>query len=226
MINVLVVEDDPMVAALNAQYLQMIPGFQLIAQATNGLDALALIDNAAQREPINLLLLDVFMPQLNGLALLQKMKQTHPIIDIIMVTAARNTLDIQTALRLGVIDYIVKPFTFERLQTSLIAYQERVRLLSTADNIDQTILDRRILTRPLVTTVNLPKGIDAITLKNVKQLIAHSTATFSVNDLLPLSNLSRISLKKYLDYLLAQGDLNSHLAYDTGGRPVTVYHKK
>ena len=117
MIEVLIVEDDPMVAELNKKYLQMISGFNLIANVNNGEQALHFIHD----NHIDLILLDVFMPKLNGLELLQHIRISYPKIDIIMVTAACNTADIQTALRLGVIDYIVKPFTFERLRTALIS---------------------------------------------------------------------------------------------------------
>ena len=108
MVEVLIVEDDPMVAQLNKKYLQMLPGFNLASVVSNGEQALHFIHD----NHIDLLLLDVFMPKLNGLELLKYIRISYPKIDIIMVTAACNTNDIQTALRLGVIDYIVKPFTF------------------------------------------------------------------------------------------------------------------
>ena len=154
MVEVLIVEDDPMVAQLNKKYLQMLPGFNLASVVSNGEQALHFIHD----NHIDLLLLDVFMPKLNGLELLKYIRISYPKIDIIMVTAACNTNDIQTALRLGVIDYIVKPFTFQRFRTALISYQERVRLLSSSEILNQDQLDDRIFTKHINSSTRLPKG--------------------------------------------------------------------
>lgn len=220
MIDVLIVEDDPMVAQLNKKYLQMLPGFKLVGQVDNGEDALHFI----HENHVDLLLLDVFMPKLNGLELLQHIRVSYPKIDIIMVTAACNSSDIQTALRLGVIDYIIKPFTFGRLRTALVSYQERIRLLSSSESLNQAELDNRIFPKQ-TNNVNkgLPKGIDEQTLQRVKETIANYQCDFSMSDIVDLIALSRISLKKYLDYLEDLGEIESHLVYLSVGRPVRRY---
>ncbi|WP_392565770.1 response regulator [Utexia brackfieldae] len=219
MIDVLIVEDDPMVAELNKKYLQMIPGFKFVGQAHNGEEALKVIS----QKQISLILLDLFMPNINGLELLKQIRNDYPAIDIIMVTAARNTDSIQTALRLGVIDYIVKPFTFERLRTALFTYQERLRLLSSHAEFDQSELDQGIFSKPAEQNNKLPKGIDAETLDRVKAVIIDYGTAFTVADLVPLIELSRISLKKYIDYLDVSGELQSHLVYSAVGRPARMY---
>lgn len=218
MLNVLIVEDDPMVATINATYLEMTEGFRLAGIVTNGADALRFLES----EPVSLLLLDVFMPNMDGLTLLQKLRQLHPSVDVIMVTAARASSDIQSALRLGVIDYIVKPFTLERFQAALFAYQERVRLLRTGDELDQERLDKELFPKN-VKTPSLPKGIDAATLKLVTDVAAAYKGEFSVKDIVPLVGLSRVSLRKYLEHLEASGHINSNLVYMPVGRPVTMY---
>ncbi|QIQ21347.1 response regulator [Zophobihabitans entericus] len=222
MIDVLIVEDDPMVAELNRKYLQMIPGFKLVGQVSDGEEALHYIHD----NHVSLLLLDVFMPKMDGLKLLQHIRTSYPKIDIIMVTAACNTSDIQTALRLGVIDYIVKPFTFGRFRTALLSYQERVRLLSSTEILDQKQLDSRIFAKATEHTKTLPKGIDSETLKIVQEVINSYNGDFSMSDIVPLINLSRISLKKYIDHLEEAGELESYLAYLSVGRPVRVYSIK
>lgn len=219
MVDVLIVEDDPMVAELNKKYLHMVPGFNLVANVVNGEQALHFIHD----NHVDLILLDVFMPKLNGLELLQHIRISYPKIDIIMVTAACNTNDIQAALRLGVIDYIVKPFTFGRLRTALISYQERIRLLSSSKILNQDQLDDRIFAKPVSQNKNLPKGIDRQTLKKVREVIIDYNKEFSMSDIVELIPLSRISLKKYLDYLEDLGELESHLTYLSIGRPVKCY---
>lgn len=219
MLNVLIVEDDPMVSELNKKYLQMLPNFKLVGQVGDGQEALKFIETHA----ISLVLLDVFMPKLSGLELLQQIRSHYPEIDIIMVTAACNADNIQTALRLGVIDYIVKPFTFERFRTALITYQERIRLLTSEKIFDQALLDKRIFSKQLQSQKTFPKGIDIETLKIVQQAISDYPCDFSMSDIVSTINLSRISLKKYMDYLEESGDLHSYLTYPAIGRPLRMY---
>lgn len=218
MINVLVVEDDPMVADLNRGYLKMIDGFALAGVLHNGFDALEFMD----KHPVSLLLLDVFMPGLDGLSLLQEVRTRYPNVDVIMVTAARNSGDIQAALRLGAIDYIVKPFVFERFQSALTNYRERVILLSDEKELSQAAIDSRIFAKGS-RAAKVPKGIENETLQRIRAIVKQQDKPFDVQELVPVINLSRISLKKYLDYMVEIGDLYSELAYRGQGRPVTLY---
>lgn len=222
MLNVLIVEDDPMVAELNKKYLQMIPGFKLVGQVKDGEAALHFIHD----NPVSLLLLDVFMPKLNGLELLQHIRISYPTIDIIMVTAACDSKNIQSALRLGVIDYIVKPFTFKRFRTALITYQERIRLLNSTESLDQKQLDHRIFAKTVEKSNSLPKGIEPDTLQQVRDMLHDYQTDFAMSDLVASSNLSRISLKKYIDYLEDIGELESYLTHLSVGRPVRIYSFK
>lgn len=218
MINVLIVEDDPMVAELNRNYLGLMSGFRLAGIVGNGHAALDFL----QHNPVSLLLLDVFMPQLDGLSLLQEVRKNHPNVDVIMVTAARSSQDIQTALRYGVIDYIVKPFVFERLQAALLSYQQRVRLLSVDTELSQSMIDGRIFTKESQSQT-MPKGIESETLKRVRSAAQQYSGAFSVSDLSTVVGLSRISLKKYLDHLQDINVLQSELVYRSMGRPVKLY---
>ena len=218
MLNVLIVEDDPMVAAINRQYLEKTEGFSFAGAVARGSDALDFLQNTH----VSLVLLDVFMPGLDGLSLLKEIRKNHPAVDVVMVTAARASADIEIALRLGVIDYIVKPFTFERFQTALIAYRERMRLLHSEEELSQEILDKRILSakqQPMPSS----KNIDSATLKLVCDVLAGLEGEFSSKDVVPLVGISRVSLKKYLEHLEAEGLIRSRLVYMPVGRPVTTY---
>ncbi len=218
MLSVLIVEDDPMVAQINKTYLEMTEGFFPAGVVSNGAEALDFL----RKTPVSLLLLDVFMPGMDGLSLLRELREKHPSVDVIMVTAARSSADIQAALRLGVIDYIVKPFTLERFQAALIACQERMRLLRAEEELDQEQLDRRIFAKAAMPRA-FPKGVDAATLKLVREAVAGYGEEFSVKDIVSLTGLSRVSLKKYLEYLEASGAIRSTLVYMPVGRPVTRY---
>ena len=223
MLNVLIVEVDPMVAQINRTYLEKIEGFTLAGVVHNAVAALDFLDAAS----VSLLLLDVFMPGgMNGLHLLGNLRQQHPSVDVIMVTATRASADIQAALRMGVIDYVVKPFTAERFQAALIAYRERMRLLRAEEELDQDLLDRGILansSRAPLRPAELPKGIDAQTLRMVREITAGYGGEFSVRDIVPIAGISRVSLTKYLAYLEQKGEIGRRLVYQPVGRPLTLY---
>jgi CitB family two-component system response regulator MalR len=220
MLNVLIVEDDPMVAEINRNYLELTEGFRLAGMAADGSEALRLLE----QKRVSLVLLDVFMPHMDGFALLQEIRERHPSVDVIMVTAARTGADIQKALRMGVMDYIVKPFTLERFQAALIACRERLRILREEDELDQERLDSGIFKQTPKTPV-LPKGIDAATLQHVRDVLAKTRGEFSIKDIVPLAGISRVSLKKYLEYLESAGEVSATLAYMPVGRPVTMYRR-
>lgn len=218
MINVLVVEDDPMVAELNKGYLNMIDGFSLVGVINSGTEVLEFMKS----HDVSLLLLDIFMPGLDGLSLLKEIRKNYSNVDVIMVTAARGGADIQRALRLGAIDYIVKPFVFERFQSALVSYHERVKLLTDESNLSQAAIDSRIFAKE-TQSHKTPKGIEHETLTRIQSIVREQTKPFDVQELVPIVKLSRISLKKYLDYLVEIGELYSELAYRGQGRPVTLY---
>lgn len=218
MLNVLIVEDDPMVAEINRGYLGRIEGFRLGGIVPGGKEAMVFLEE----ETPDLLLLDVFMPGMDGFALLREVRKKHSNLDVIMVTAARSAKDIRDALRLGVIDYIVKPFTFERFQAALVAYQERVRLLHDEGELDQDLLDKRIFAKQR-SSVSLPKGIEGATLNLVRGVLMKHGKDFSLKEVAPLVGLSRVSLKKYVEYLESTGCVGSSLVYLPIGRPVTMY---
>ena len=198
MIRVLIVEDDPMVADLAAVYLEGIEGFCLEGRASSGEAALEL---------------------------LRIIKTSFLNTDVIMITAAQNSDDILNALRMGVADYIVKPYTFERFRESLIQFREKRQLLISPEvSITQEMLDRRIFvkkSRPA--QAETPKGIDPSTLQSIIDVLQNCPSPVSLKDVEPLTGISRISLKKYFDYLAASGRLGSEKDYGGHGRPVTRY---
>ena len=221
MIRVIIIEDDPMVADLAAGYLDGIDGFQLEHTAHSGEDGLKLLHS----HHVDLVLLDVFMPGMDGMELLRIIKSQFFHTDVIMITAAQSSEDILKALRLGVADYIVKPFTFERFRESMLQFQEKRRLLMSPEvAITQDILDRRIFIKKSERGAGRPKGIDAQTLETVVSVLKEQPGLFSLKDIERLAGISRISLKKYFDYLAETGRLGSSKGYGGQGRPVTLYN--
>lgn len=117
-INVLIVEDDPMVLEVNKSFLKKINGFNLVGEAQSGEQAYREIKNKTP----DLILLDMYLPDISGLELFYKIRQERLPVDIIMITAARDAKTVQELTRLGAFDYLVKPFRLERFQQALEDY--------------------------------------------------------------------------------------------------------
>ncbi|MBD1382404.1 response regulator [Metabacillus arenae] len=226
MIRVLIVEDDPMVAELNKRYLEEIAGFVLVGIANNVSEALQFLDT----EDIDLLLLDVYMPGQNGLELLTDIRDRNIGIDVILITAASNVEKIQTALRFGAVDYLIKPFEFERLQQSLLQYQEKFKFFHKNSSLNQTDLDDKVLKTDQnvqdQSGETLPKGLTKRTLQTILRAVKQmERSVFSTDEIAEQASISRVSVRKYLKFLSDNGVLEESLTYGIG-RPVSLYKYK
>ena len=144
MIRVLLVEDDPMVAELNRIYLGRVADFETVASVRSAPEALHLL----QSQKVDLLLLDIFMPGQSGLDLMSELRRMEVDVDVIFVTAARDTATIDRALKLGAVDYLIKPFEFERLEQALERYRQTHHMIHDGQVLDQEELDRRLAPKP------------------------------------------------------------------------------
>jgi two-component system, CitB family, response regulator MalR len=221
MIKVLIVEDDPMVAEFNKRYLEQVGGFELKAAARSYIEALALLD----REEIDLILLDIFMPGMNGLDLLAQIRRMGNGIDVIVVSAACDSESIKKALRYGAVDYLIKPFEFERFNSALTDYREWVSFTKDQEIISQADLDQHLLNKDHSQVVSeLPKGLDRKTLKTVWENIQNTKVRdFSTEEIANSVGISRVSMRKYLDFLKQIGVLKLEITYGAVGRPVYKY---
>lgn len=221
MIRVLIVEDDPMVVKFNKHYLELVDGFQLKAVARSADEALDIL----KREKIDLILLDIYMPGIDGLELLSKLRKMDEFVDVIIVSAARDSISIKKALQHGAVDYLIKPFEFERFKAALEAYLQRERLMKSREDISQEELDKHLLVREHEVLGNkIPKGLDKNTLKLVwEKIIFLGENFFSTEEIAQQVGISRISMRKYVFFLEEAGLLKKEVVYGSPGRPVNKY---
>ena len=216
----LIVEDDPMVAKFNRQYLSQIDGFEFIAIATcyeNAIDILL-------KNNINLILLDIFMPGINGLKLLEHSKRINKEVDVIIISAASDMSTIKKAFQYGVVDYLIKPFEFERFNEALSSYKEKQNFMKNNNAINQKELDQHILNKEQPIINQLPKGIDKNTLRKTwKSIQILNSLTFSTDEISKVIGISRVSMRKYLSFLLEKEILSMNIEYGTVGRPIYKY---
>lgn len=222
MYRCLIVEDDPQVAKLNAMYLEQ-EGVSVAAVAADAAQALA----AMQEEDFDLVLLDIFLPGVNGLEVLRQLRAARQMTEVIIISAARDSVQICEALRLGCVDYIIKPFSFDRFHLALDKFRQRSQLMNKR-MLEQNEVDLlAVLDSAGCKTCEeiLPKGIERKTLECVCENLPDESTAFGVQEIAERTQLSRVSIKKYLDYLCARKILYQTYVYGNKGRPATLYQK-
>lgn len=217
-IEVLVVEDDPMVAEINSGYVQAVRGFRVTARARRGADALRL----AQEHRPHLVLLDIYLPDGDGVNVLRALRQQEVPADAIVVSAAQDAATIQSVLRLGAVDYIIKPFRFERLRDALIAYRDLRGQLLQAGALSQEQVDSVLHVRRSG-PAGPPKGLNAATLARVQEFLQRAEAPVTAVAAAAGLGMARVTVRRYLDYLVRQGHARVDIQYGTVGRPQNRY---
>jgi two-component system, CitB family, response regulator MalR len=221
MIKVLIVEDDPMVAEMNKFYLQQVEGFCAEGLASSAEEALSLLMEKAY----DLILLDIYMKESNGLELLSEIRRQGLKVDIIVISAASDKESIQSALQNGAVDYLIKPFEFSRFRAALNGYKEQNWLFSTQKQLNQSELDKLSrFKQERTASQELAKGFTRQTLQTVWRAVEACTCElFSAEDISVLSGISRVSVGKYLVGMTEMGILEMDLVYGSVGRPVQKY---
>lgn len=220
MIRAIIVEDDLMVASINKQYLSLVREIQLAASFYNGNDAWAYL----QTNPVDLMILDVFMPGMNGLDLLANIRKKQLPLDVIMVTAANDTQSLDTAMRLGALDYLVKPFSFDRFRLSLQKFLSRRRVLDENETLPQLAIDKMIGSKEYNEKEQLSKGMQDKTLNKLRELMQNAQGRMlTCDEIAASSGLSRVTVRRYMNYMIDAGEVVSEVDYRTGGRPSIQY---
>jgi len=215
-IRVLIVEDDPMVADINKSFTENIEGFRVVGTARNGQEAL---DMCRDRHP-DLVILDVYMPGIDGMGVLAGLRQTETPIDIIMITAASDGSTISKAMRHGIAGYIIKPFKFERYRSVLESYRDFQRKARQSASLDQADIDKVFATRPDYDPRDMPKNFHVQTLNLIVDFLFASPEPRSSEEVAAGIGISRVTARRYLEYLVSQGRLQMLLDYAAVGRPV------
>ena len=223
MYNVLIVEDDPMVAMINEQYVNRHKDFKVVGKCKDGELALSYI----QENPIDLIILDVFMPRMNGFETLRELRKEHKSVDVIMVTAANDRESLEEALHLGIVDYLVKPFTFDRFKIALDKFISQKKLLQDFDTLNQSNIDFIIDKTKKTSQEVFPKGIQDKTLQAILSCLKNNRSKEITSDFISeQTGLTAVTVRRYMSYLEENGTVIGELNYETGGRPCMYYYLK
>ncbi|MBP5519637.1 MAG: response regulator [Treponema sp.] len=226
MYKVLIVEDDPMVAMINEQYVLKNKNFSVTKTCRNGQEALDFLASNS----VDLIIMDVYMPYMNGIEALKEIREKKISSEVIMVTAANDTATLEETMHLGVIDFLIKPFAYERFQVALEKFAAKVEALRTkADSVlDQSYVDSIISnsgSAPSLLNPNaeLPKGIQRKTLEKLKEYMQENSGWITGDDISEAVGLSCVTVRHYMAFLMEMGIVTGNINYETGGRPSMLY---
>lgn len=215
--DVLVVDDDFMVADIHRRFVDRVDGFRAVGVARTGAEALT---STRELRP-QLILLDVYLPDMTGLDVLQRLRSEGDRVDVIMITAARELDTVRGALDGGAADYLIKPFEFAQLQAKLHAFAARADALQSAAGVNQTLIDT-LFGGPAVTPAKvMPKGLGAETGELVLAAV-RAAGEVSAAECADAVGISRVSARRYLEHYLTVGALELRLQYGVG-RPERRY---
>lgn len=217
--DVLVVDDDFMVAEIHRKFTDRVDGFRAVGVARTGAEAL---EQAAALHP-DLILLDVYLPDMTGLEVLQRLRSGGDRVGVIMITAARELDTVAGALDGGAADYLIKPFEFDHFQAKLAAFAARVDALTSATGVDQSLIDTLFGGNSAHPTVAepLPKGLGSETGTLVLDAV-RAAGEVSAAECAEHVGISRVSARRYLEHYLSTGELTLRLQYGAG-RPERRY---
>lgn len=215
MYRVIIVDDDPMVRYINRSFVEENTAFHVVGEFSNSREALSFLN----KHPIDLVVLDINMPGYSGLELLRDIRARRIGTDVILITAVNEAKTLTTALRLGAIDYLVKPFKAARFQQALERYTCYMQGLMS--NVDLGLVEGCPWH-----DVRLPsgKGMKDMTLAQIVRLLEQSPEGNSVKEIAERVKLSRVTVRRYMKYLLDAEWVSSNINYNTGGRPSIIYH--
>lgn len=220
MYKVLIVEDDPMVAMINEQYIRRNKQFVVVGKCKDGKSALEFIDD----NEVDLIILDVFMPYADGFETLRQIRKNKISVDVIMVTAANDRESLEEALHLGIIDYLVKPFTFDRFRMALDKFIAHTDALKDLDKLNQKNIDFIIDNTRKKSEELYPKGIQEKTLHTIiEHLNENKGVWLTGDDIAGKVGLTGVTVRRYMNYLAENGTVIVEMNYETGGRPCMLY---
>lgn len=225
MIRVLVVEDDPLIAAAHEAYVLRVPGFAVAGVAHTARAAVRLAsDLAAAGTPADLVLLDLGLPDASGIAVASALSGLRPVPDLIAITSERDLAMVRSAVAHGVVLYLLKPFTFAAFRDKLERYLEYRGALAAGAAATQSDVDRAMAAlRTSDTRAAAPKGYAAGTHDLLAQALRDSASGLTASQAAKAAGVSRVTAWRYLEKLADDGVAERQTLYGGTGRPEVRY---
>lgn len=214
--RVLIIEDDSMVAMIHKEYFNRKEIDFILDHASSLKEAELYLESNIP----DLVVLDNYLSDGKGVSILSKLKK-YPVV---MITAANDIQTVEAALSSGVVDYLVKPFTYERFSQAIDKVLNFKSLMS-KEKVNQEMLDDYLSTTKEHEDVEeLPKGLSKITLKKIVENLLSRNEGFNTQQIADDLDISRITVRKYLNYMVNMSVLSEDAEYSTSGRPVSIFN--
>ena len=214
-----------MVAMINEQYVKQNKNFTVSSICRNGDEALSFLDDNA----VDLIVLDVFMPVMDGVETLKTIRERKVSSEVIMVTAANDTQTLERTMHLGVLDYLIKPFTMERFSIALEKFMSQNKTLKENTILDQKSIDLLMSSKQeskqFLREAEYPKGINRKTLSTIMNFFDENTGWQTVDMIADKLKISIVTIRHYMNYLVEKRIVMEDINYETGGRPSMLYRK-
>lgn len=222
-IRIIIAEDDPRIALLHQNMVEKIEDFEVVSIA----NTISQLKEHLEYLKPDLILLDVYFPDGNGIDFLSWLRQSEYESDVILITAAKEMQSLEKSLRFGVFDYLIKPIMFGRFEAALEKFHTYKKQFNTTSELSQSTIDSFFHGSSSVeksSHESLPKGVDAITLEKIlnilkKDDLAFYSATSIAEDL----GINRTTARRYLEYLVATKRVEVDSLYGSVGRPERKY---
>ncbi len=220
MIRTLVVDDDFMAVSVHRQFVERVPGFEVVGAAATGAETFSLVERLAP----DLVLLDIYLPDMDGVNVLRRLRAFPGLhVDVIAITSAKDVDTLRGAMQLGVVHYIVKPFTFRTFRDRFESYAAARDRLQAMQHAEQRDIDRLYGLLRTSGAESLPKNISGPTLARVAETLRESDGGISAGELANRAGISQGIARRYLKFLSDSGVVDFGLRYGAAGRPEHLY---
>lgn len=222
MIKIIIAEDDFRVASIHEEFVLKMNDVEIVGKALNAKDTILMLE----KNDVDLLLLDIYMPDELGTELLPTIRKHFPKVDVIMITASTDKVLLEKAVRNGVYNYLIKPVTLDRFMETIEGYRTRKKLLEDQNEVNQSVVDDIFgnVKKDPAEEKDLPKGIDPLTLQKVKKILHPLKNGTTAEEVGRKMGASRTTARRYLEYLVTDEGARAELEYGLVGRPERKYY--
>ena len=223
MIKVMIIEDDPMVRSINVQFIKRIPGIKLVKECGRIEEAKSALKEA--KNDIDLVLIDIFLPDGNGIELLKWTRIENITVDAILITADRSKEAVSDAFKYGARDYLIKPFKFDRLKETLEKYKIIKNEIYSKVELDQQQIDNLLSYKNIKCNESyMPKGINIKTYESIIRFLKDNPKEkLTSEEIADKIGLSRVTVRRYLEKLHEENKVEKLCEYGKIGRPTNYY---
>lgn len=226
MVKVILVEDDPMVREINKKFLEKLSFFEVVSEASSIEEAKESVSNIEA----DLILLDVFLPDGKGIDLLKWIRNNEIYIDAIFITADKGRISVEEAFQYGAVDYLIKPFKFDRFKEALLKYKDRFDAFKdltqvNQESIDEFILEKMANVKEENNKIEYIKGINVNTYNKIIEFMVEGKS-YTAEEIASGSGLARVTARRYLEKMAELNKVDIVQEYGRIGRPTNFYRIK